>query len=469
MKKGIPFIYLFEYISSYFFFDVNKNQILEINRDLYNSLKEIQDIGFEMGLKDVPENVKESIISLCKEGYLSSNKSQMMEHSLTQYSKDYLEGNLKGLILQVTQNCNLKCRYCIYSGDGILSRKHNKKNMSWDIAKRTIDFFTKNSKFSDCINISFYGGEPMLNFDLIKKSVEYCNNLLFDKRIIYQITINGTILKDEHIKFFNENNFELTISLDGPAELHNINRRFATNGNGSHDVIYKNLKRIHTDYPEYYKSIKINAVSEQDRDFNMVESYFSDDELLRNISITINKVSDTYLKGNYNDSKEYACDMETIKFKMLLSKLIHTKTNYYGNKLNAIYQLNQIFKPMEKLPKAIHHQGPCMPGYNRLFVDIYGNFRVCEKASENSLHMRIGNIDQGFDYNNIANLLNIGKLTEEDCLNCYAVRACKICPVVIDSVNELSVKLKKKQCAYQKNMFQHELFDYILYRKIGII
>lgn len=80
----------------------------------------------------------------------------------------YLTSKLQSICLQVTQDCNLRCKYCAYS-ENYKNRVHNNKTMSIETAKKAVDFLIHNSSESDIVGISFYGGEPLLNFKLIRK------------------------------------------------------------------------------------------------------------------------------------------------------------------------------------------------------------------------------------------------------------------------------------------------------------
>lgn len=110
------------------------------------------------------------------------------------------------LILILTYKCNLNCNYCP------IFKKN--KIMSWNIAKKSLDLFSK-LQCNNC-KIKFFGGEPLLKFDLIKKIVEY--NKRFDKTFKYELTTNGILLNKNKTEFFKKHNFELHISLDGDKE-----------------------------------------------------------------------------------------------------------------------------------------------------------------------------------------------------------------------------------------------------------
>lgn len=171
-----------------------------------------------------------------------ANVVEKIEHPGTEIIEHYIKTRIQQLTLQVTQQCNLRCDYCAYSGIYDRNRIHSKLRMSFETAKKAIDFFLERSVERLDIFVSFYGGEPLLEFELIKQCVEYINNQAEGKRINYIMITNGTLLSDKVVDYLVENNFALSVSLDGSKE-HDVNRKFV-NGEGSFDTIINNIKRI---------------------------------------------------------------------------------------------------------------------------------------------------------------------------------------------------------------------------------
>ena len=151
------------------------------------------------------------------------------------------ENNLNTIILQVTQNCNLRCQYCVYSGSYI-NRVHNNKRMSVEVAKQAIDFLVKHSENSKEISIGFYGGEPLLEVPLIREVVDYAEGVFSGKKLLFNMTTNATLLNIETAKYLYEKKFNVTISLDGPKATHVSNRIFANSNKGTFDAVMQNLE-----------------------------------------------------------------------------------------------------------------------------------------------------------------------------------------------------------------------------------
>nr|WP_298684068.1 radical SAM protein [uncultured Methanomethylovorans sp.] len=131
-----------------------------------------------------------------------------------------LTNSLTQLLFNVTEDCNLRCKYCVYGGNHSIRREHNIKNeLKWNVAKQAVDFFLKNSQDSEAKFITFYGGEPLLKFSLIKNIIVYASKI--DPKVRFALTTNGTLLNPERVHFLIDQKVTITISIDGPDEIHN--------------------------------------------------------------------------------------------------------------------------------------------------------------------------------------------------------------------------------------------------------
>lgn len=95
-------------------------------------------------------------------------------------------------------------------------------------------------------------------------------------------------------------------------------------------------------------------------------------------------------------------------------------------------------------------------------VTVMGDLKPCERCSEKSSVLSIGNIYAGFDIDRVSDLLNIGKLTEDSCKKCFAIRSCRICAARIDNINSLSIKHKLKLCEQQKSELIENLKKHVI-------
>lgn len=142
---------------------------------------------------------------------------------------------VKALCLHVAHDCNLACKYC-FAGEG--EYKGDRALMSYEVGKRAFDFLVENSGTRHNLEVDFFGGEPLMNWDVVKQLVAYGHELekTHDKKFRFTLTTNGVLLDDEVMEFANREMSNVVLSLDGRKEVHDRLRTTA-NGKGSYDLI----------------------------------------------------------------------------------------------------------------------------------------------------------------------------------------------------------------------------------------
>lgn len=460
-------IHLFNTPGGFYVFDVNTNAILKIRESVYDRLN-----GNKAKMNIDENNEAEEIIGKMKDrGFLSEKRLKVIAHPVDDVLEFYLDNRINMLTLQITQQCNLRCEYCVYSG-GYNNRGHTNKKMSFDIAKKSIDFFISHSRNTEKINISFYGGEPLLEFEFIKKCIEYTNQKSEGKEVIFGMTTNGTLLNEEIVEFLQMHDISLTISLDGPKHIHNKNRRFAGNNEGSFEKVIENLELLRSKYPEYFKKVGFSIVLDPENGFSCINEFFTSfDAIKDNVKLT-SVIADNYSKKNINVTENYNVEREYEVFKLFLSKLKVIDFKYITDIIQQEYihlkrYFHELRKTVKELPDKNHHSGPCVPGVQRLFVSVDGDFFPCERVSESSETMRIGNIESGFEVEKCRKLLNIGELTKEKCKNCWAFRFCTLCAASADTLKELSGAKKGSACEGVRLYTESCLKDYCTLKEYG--
>lgn len=460
-------IYPFETRNRYYFYDINKNAILEIQKEIYAKLRQLSESDFPLSLDDEFQNWVEKMKST---GFLSSNKIKEIVHPDDVVLEYYLENSVAKLTLQITQQCNFRCEYCIYSGN-YRNREHSSKVMSIDTAFRAIDFFIAHSKNSKEINLGFYGGEPLLEFEMIKQCIEYIEIHGEGKDISYSITTNGTLITREIIEYFVEHNVQLTISLDGPKEIHDMRRKFAYGDDSTYENIIKSLGMIKTNFPDYFDKLLFNIVLCNANEFSCIDKFFLSNELIKNSYLNASMVAEEYSKERVTCNDAFYMQRDYEYFKVLLSKLNRLDKKHTSKIAVKIYDnLAKIHKQMKnnfKLPEKFHHGGPCIPGARRLFVNADGKFFPCERVSEASDVMGIGDINTGFDIEKARKILNIGKLTEEQCKECWALTYCSQCAGKADNMKEFSREMKLVECKKVKANVRESFKDYCVLKEFG--
>lgn len=142
---------------------------------------------------------------------------------------------IKALCLHVAHTCNLNCEYCFASQ----GKYHGERAlMSLEVGKRALDFLVENSGTRTNLEVDFFGGEPLMNWDVVKDIVRYGRELekTHNKKFRFTLTTNGVLLDDDVIDFANKEMHNVVLSLDGRREIHD-NLRKTANGKGSYDLI----------------------------------------------------------------------------------------------------------------------------------------------------------------------------------------------------------------------------------------
>lgn len=148
---------------------------------------------------------------------------------------------LHSCTIDLTENCNLRCTYCFTWGK-------TQRVLPEKLGKKIIDFFYDHFDNQGYAEISFWGGEPLLEFDLLKRLVKYAEKKLKGK-VIFGGTTNGTLLDEDKLKFLTDHNCKMLLSLDGNREHHNKFRVYP-NGQGSYDDIMEKLPVILKYWPD---------------------------------------------------------------------------------------------------------------------------------------------------------------------------------------------------------------------------
>ena len=151
-------------------------------------------------------------------------------------------GVLKALCLHIAHSCNLNCSYCFASQ----GRYHGERAlMSYETGKRALDFLVENSGTRRNLEVDFFGGEPLMNFDVVKKLVEYARSIEKEKNKNFRFTLttNGVLIDDDVIDFANREMSNVVLSLDGRREVHD-RFRVDYSGRGSFDTIVPKFQKL---------------------------------------------------------------------------------------------------------------------------------------------------------------------------------------------------------------------------------
>lgn len=461
-----PLFTLFQTINSCYLFDSNRNNIYPVSPDAYQVLQDLQN-----GRKTLEEakSCSQEISNLVKRGLLSTKRVQKIEHIYTPLAETFLSRRLQKVTLQLTQNCNFRCAYCHYTSNDGSQRTHSNKRMSIEVAKAAILYLRDHSIDTPSVYIGFYGGEPLLEFPLLKEVVAFCERQMKGKEIHYTVTSNGTLLTDEIIEFFSAHKFSLTISLDGPREIHNRSRVF-NGGKGSFDTVIEKLHHFYKKYPDYFKTISINMVLNPSDDFDVINSLFSKYAFLKKIDVSSTLIDDV---GATEKKVFKECYVEKENYHTFL-KYLSLAERFPSKKCTPILMsyTGSVRKDMDEIRErpsfldVCAPGGPCVPGESRLMVTVDGNFIPCERVSEVAEPMIIGNIYDGINLNKVYALLNIAQSTSESCRNCWAFSQCQLCAKYSEKNGALSSEMRLSYCKKSQKSAFHKLREFALIQEM---
>lgn len=354
-----------------------------------------------------------------------SDETKILAGIKRELTDEFIDTQIKSnrnIVFCLTEQCNFRCRYCTYSGAYEKVRTHSQKKMSLFTAGKMLDLITRliageertlKNKF---VNISFYGGEPLLELPLIRDIMDYAEGLLIRKELNekfkfrYRMTTNGYLLKSEVIDFLVERDVLIDVSLDGSQDEHD-RFRVTSEGEKTWETIMSNLKDLKQKYPAYYWD-KVNFLITLHplHDYGKVESFFiENNELFRMDKVKVNFVGMSLLKKELKNSIDMRKEPQISHlnrkevFEELDKKMTMSRISY-----------NTTFTQM------------CFPGKARVFVDVDGKLHICERVK---LDLPIGDVENGFDYNKIRYVHNLWSdcIIRYRCWECPAWSFCTVC------------------------------------------
>jgi len=404
------------------------------------------------------------------QGYCTDSEIEEIRHPASTLLQYRLDSRVAQLTMQITQDCNLRCSYCAYSGAYENQRSHSKKTMSVKTMKKCVDFLMERSREISEVVIGIYGGEPLLEIDKMQECIDYINEKYTNRGIRYTLTTNGTLFDEDAIRILENNNFDVNISFDGPEELHDANRVYA-DGRGSFNDIMNRIEYIRENHPKLFSKISFLSVIAPGVDYACVNNFFVATDVIESRTAAVNTVSQYSAKESvvYDDLYYTTYTYQSMKHLLAAVGLYDkSKTSkLFGTYIGGVKRFYEGMAKNSRLLKTAHPGGPCVPGVMRPFVAVDGSIYPCERVSEGSDAMKIGHIDTGFDLQKADELLNVGKLTAEECKNCWAFRECVLCCAASDGGDELSRELRLSRCVDSTNSMLENLKATCLLQEYG--
>ena len=209
----------------------NREEVIKSLSEKYSGREDIS--------REDIEECYEQIVSLKNAGKLfTPDTFEPMAGALKQKTS----GVVKALCLHIAHTCNLNCEYC-FASQG--KYQGERAVMSFEVGKRAFDWLIENSGSRRNLEVDFFGGEPLMNFEVVKQLVAYARSIekQHNKNFRFTLTTNGLLIDDDVIEFANKEMSNVVLSLDGRKEVHD-RYRVDYNGNGSFDKIVPKFQKL---------------------------------------------------------------------------------------------------------------------------------------------------------------------------------------------------------------------------------
>lgn len=236
------------------------NIVLDPNSGSVHSMDEVAYDIIGMYESHTPEEITKEIVDRYgeKEGVTPEDVAEVLEdiETLKKEGKLFSEDTyqnlaidfknrptvIKAMCLHIAHDCNLACKYC-FAGEGEYCG--DRSLMSFEVGKQAFDFLIANSGTRKNLEVDFFGGEPLMNFEVVKQLVAYAREQekIHNKNFRFTLTTNGVLLDEEVMDFANKEMYNVVLSLDGRKET-NDRMRVSRNGKGSYDLIVPKFKEM---------------------------------------------------------------------------------------------------------------------------------------------------------------------------------------------------------------------------------
>ena len=353
-----------------------------------------------------PEDIRECYSEIVE---LYNDKILFSEDDYEKYAQYSVASPVKAMCLNIAHDCQLRCKYC-FASTGDFGK--GRKLMSFETGKHAIDFLLENSGDRPNLELDFFGGEPLMNFGVVKQVVEYARSREkeYNKKFRFTITTNGLLLDDEKIDFINREMSNVVLSIDGRKEVNDY-FRVLPNGQGCYDIImpkYKKLVAGRGDKEYYVRGTFTNRNLDFSNDvFALNEAGFDQ------ISVEPVVGDDDVYALTEKDLPAVFAEYEKLALKLLENEKKGKKFNFFHFMLD-----------LDQGPCAIKRLRGCGCGNDYVAITPDGDIFPCHQFVGIDEY-KMGNIDEGtFDQEMKADFAKAHVYSKPDCRECWAKFYC---------------------------------------------
>lgn len=407
------------------------NIVLDVNS---GSVHVVDDLVYDI-LEMYDTKPKEEIVHVLMEKYQQPDYAKVLEETISEaYIEEAIseiealkeEGTLftedvyqnvvfdfkerktvvKALCLHIAHDCNLACKYC-FAEEG--EYRGRRALMSYEVGKKALDFLIANSGTRRNLEVDFFGGEPLMNFDVVKQLVAYGREQekIHDKNFRFTLTTNGVLLNDDIMEFANKEMANVVLSIDGRKEIHD-KMRPSRNGKGSYDIIVPKFQKLakSREQKNYYVR---GTFTHFNKDFAKDVIHMAD---LGFEQISVEPV----VAPSEADYAIRESDVETIcqEYDKLADEMIRRRDQ--GKCFNFFHFMIDLTGG----PCVAKRLSGCGSGTEYLAVTPWGDFYPCHQFVGNEEFL-LGNVDEGITNTEVQDKFKLCNVyAKEKCKDCFA-------------------------------------------------
>ena len=389
--------------------DVNSGSVHVVDDLVYDVIEQLdhgrtaEEIPQLLEGKYAPEEIREALDeceTLKKDGALFTE--DVYENAITDFRARPTV--VKALCLHIAHDCNLACRYC-FAEEG---EYHGRRAlMSFEVGKKALDFLIHHSGARKNLEVDFFGGEPLMNWQVVKDLVAYgrSQEKLYGKQFRFTLTTNGVLLNEEVMEFCNREMANVVLSIDGRKEVHDFMRPFRS-GAGSYDMILPKFKTF-ADSRNQEKYYVRGTFTHYNTDLASDVLHLAD-QGFRQISVepVVASPADDYALQESDLPKIFE------EYDRLAKEMIRREKE--GNGFNFFHFMLDLTGG----PCVYKRLSGCGSGTEYLAVTPWGDFYPCHQFVGNEDFL-LGNVDDGIVRQDIVD--------EFKCCNVYAKEKCRKC------------------------------------------
>jgi uncharacterized protein len=413
----------------YLLLNVNNSKFISLEDKTYKIIKQLKEGKapaevFMEYPEELQKKLNDHVGQLLRDKKLDTGRRDFSREAVDYISKLHLlkSSVAEGMFI-LCQDCNLACKYC-YGGESG-SYGGARERMTKEVAIQGLKFMLENKGVFKTQKVSLFGGEPLLNFDVIKEMYSYWQQVKTDYKdhhLDFVITTNCTLMTPEIARYFHENKFVVIVSLDGPEDVNDKYRR-TKNNKGTYHKIMEGIKLLQNHHVPFMIRTTLTA----NTDLKRIKSYFKENKFE---TVIFNLADEAMIEKEFeyqfdiNDYREYL-KQEIDGFKDSIRSIKNNDKQSFETK-----QVSQVFA--NKNRKSVYWPFMCGAGWSLLAFDAQGRIYLCPRAvGKEQFH--VGNVFEGQNKRKLQEIYRRFIENNKDCNTCWAMNKCKGHCMVIKS------------------------------------